>query len=142
MKTNFRKLLVKILHYPTAGILFSIGVLLLGLIFKNFYFLVIDAFAGSLNSHTVVEEVFLIFLQIEIVAAIKIYFAANFHFPLRFLLYVSITDLIRHLIIRRDEPVTAIFFAGAIAIIIGALSLWEFKNAKLSNGEHDGNPEL
>jgi protein PsiE len=128
---NWRKFVAEIFHLPTVLILISIGILFVGLIFKNFYFVVIGAVSGDLNSHEIIEKIFLIFLEIEIVASIKIYFNSNFHFPLRFFLYIGITDLVRSLIVRQNDPHAVLFFAIAIVLTIASLKLWEFRNSNL-----------
>ena len=127
MLQNWRKIIAEIFHWPTVAILLAIGILFVALIFKNFYFTLAGSLAGNLDSHEIVEEVFAIFLQIEIVASIKIYFASNLHFPLRFFLYVAVTDLIRNLIVHQNEPHAVLLFAVAIVLTVAALKLWEIK---------------
>jgi protein PsiE len=57
-----------------------------------------QAFFGViLKSHAGVEDLLLLFIYLEIGAMVGIYFKTN-HMPVRFLMYVAITAVTRHLI--------------------------------------------
>jgi len=137
LERNWRGIIASIFHWPVAAVLVAIGILLVGLIWQNFFNLAVGAFVGDLSSHEIVERIFFIFLEIEIAAAIKIYFQANFHFPLRFFLYVGVTDLVRNLIIRQDDAKAALWLSLAVVLIIVALTLWEMKDRKKQNQENE-----
>ena len=127
-KKGWQHLIVKILHYPTAITLILIGLILSVLMFYNIYLLVIYLVKENISNKAVIEKVFIIFLQIEVVAAIKIYFNQNFHFPLRFLIYIGITDILRHIIMQVSDAKKLLIYTIALVLAIGALCLHEIKN--------------
>ncbi len=55
------------------------------------------------KSHATVEDLLLLFIFLEIGAMVGVYFKTN-HMPVRFLLYVAITAVTRHLIGFREPP--------------------------------------
>lgn len=71
------------------------------------------------------------FLFIELVAAIKIYFSENYHFPLRFFVYMWITDLIRHVIVSHNDWKETLYFSLAIFVLIICLAIMDYKNKLL-----------
>jgi len=81
------KLLVDAFHYVA---LFAIG----GAIVWSAVFAFLDM-AGK--GHASIEDILLLFIYLELGAMIGIYFKTN-HMPVRFLIYVAITALVRLLI--------------------------------------------
>jgi protein PsiE len=126
--TNWREWVVEILHIPTTGMLICIALFFAVLIFKNFYITVLLVLHEEPHPKEIIENVFIIFLQIEIIAAIKIYFDQNFHFPLKFFLYIGITDIIRQIIIQLDDAKSVLMFSIALVIAVLALTILELKN--------------
>jgi len=58
-----------------------------------------DAFLGMVaKGHASLEDLLLLFIYLEIGSMVGIYFKTN-HMPVRFLIYVGITALTRHMII-------------------------------------------
>jgi protein PsiE len=98
------------------------------LIFQVFYFTLRDFFVDDLGFHGALEQIFLILLLVEVVAAIKLYFVNNHHFPLRFIFYIGITDLIRRLIISWDTAGEVMEYSLGILILVVVLSIWELKS--------------
>ncbi|MBD3330924.1 phosphate-starvation-inducible protein PsiE [Candidatus Peregrinibacteria bacterium] len=121
----------KILHIPTAGILFLIAVFFSVLIIQIFAAVVIDYVSNGFEMQHFLERIFLIFLFIEVVASIKIYFAEGYHFPLRFFVYIGITDLVRYTIINHEDPRNVLLNTISIFILILALAVLELKNSYL-----------
>lgn len=87
-----------ILSYTTIIIQLTIVAFLLIGVSLLFYSSITEFFS-TYNYRDFLESIFLSFLFLELIAAIKIYFQENFHFPIRFFVYLWITDLVRHLII-------------------------------------------
>lgn len=63
---------------------------------------------SAVNSDTaytkVIEEIIYFFLYFEFVALIVKYFKNNFHFPLRYFIYIGITAVIRLIIVDHSTP--------------------------------------
>ncbi|WP_144519586.1 phosphate-starvation-inducible protein PsiE [Bacillus thuringiensis] len=72
-------------------------------------------------SYDLVESIMVYFLYFEFIALIIKYFKSNYHFPLRYFIYIGITALIRLIILSHDEPFKTLSYAGTILILIIAL---------------------
>jgi protein PsiE len=88
------------------------------------------AFHGMiLKGSPTIEDLLLLFIYLEIGAMVGIYFRTN-HMPVRFLLYVGITALTRHLIgfVQHQETpdLGALILAGAILILALAVLVIRF----------------
>ncbi len=139
---SWKKWIIKILHIPTSAILLTIAGFFIYLTFKLFFFTVLEFFNGEMiSSHEILENIFLIFLYIEIIASIKIYFEENFHFPLKFFFYIGMTDIIRSMIIFKEDPKLVLSYTLALLILVIALSILEVKNFYLfkKRGKEDEN---
>lgn len=76
-----------------------------------------------------IEDLLLLFIYLEIGAMVGIYFKTN-HMPVRFLIYVGITVLTRHLIdivnVRPESDWSVVMLAGAILILALAVAILRF----------------
>ena len=122
------QIICKILYIPIASILIGIAIVFSLLILKLFIDLILHAVSDSFNVHYILEQAFQILLLIEVTASIKIYFTHNHHFPLRYLFYIGITDLIRYLIVNRSDPNKVLMITIGLLILTAALTLLEIKN--------------
>jgi len=129
--------ITKLLHIPSNVILFLIAIFLSGTVFYLFFYNMYLLSIGNLNLDLFIEHIFKIFIYIELIAAIRLFFKNNFRFPLRFFIYVGITDLIRHIIIFKNEDGSILLYSGAILILAIALSILEFKNILLEKYTHE-----
>jgi len=88
----------------------------------------ITAFVAMVyKGHASVEDLLLLFIYLEIGAMVGIYFKTN-HMPVRFLIYVAITALTRHMVgvvtVHPTPEIEMITMAGAILILaIAVLTL-------------------
>ncbi|MBT5016327.1 hypothetical protein HN748_03070 [Candidatus Peregrinibacteria bacterium] len=124
---KWEKKVAEMLHFPIALVLLGIGLFFVVLVFMVFVIMVRDFFGNGYDFHQALEQVFLILLFVEVVASIKLYFNHNYHFPLRFLFYIGITDLIRRLIISWDTADEVIPYVLGILGMVVILSIWELK---------------
>lgn len=70
-----------------------------------------------------IEELILFFLYFEFLALIMKYFKHNFHFPLRYFLYIGITAIIRLIIVDHDSAGQTLMWSGAILILVISLAI-------------------
>lgn len=68
--------------------------------------------------HEVLEHVLIFFLYFEFIAMIAKYFQENYHFPLRYFLYIGITAMIRLIIVNHDNPLHTLLYAGVVLVLI------------------------
>ena len=72
-----------------------------------------------------VEEILVFFLYFEFVALIVKYFKNNYHFPLRYFIYIGITAIIRMIIVQHDDPKSVLVWSGAILLLVISLAIAE-----------------
>jgi phosphate starvation-inducible membrane PsiE len=79
-----------------------------------------DAVLGMvLQRHASVEDLLLLFIYLELGAMVGIYFQTN-HMPVRFLIYVGITALTRHLIDLvnvKSDTLTILIWSGSVLVL-------------------------
>ncbi|WP_458122476.1 phosphate-starvation-inducible protein PsiE [Paenibacillus sp. Z6-24] len=69
------------------------------------------------------DELLVFFLYFEFIALIVKYFKSNFHFPLRYFIYIGITAIVRLIIIDHDEALSTFWWSMAILVLIASLFL-------------------
>ena len=90
-------------------------------------------FDMSTKGHASIEDLLLLFIYLEIGSMVGIYFRTN-HMPVRFLLYVGITALTRHMIgyVQKETipDVGIVILAGATLILALAVLIIRYASAK------------
>lgn len=71
----------------------------------------------------VVEEIIYFFLYFEFMALIVQYFRNNYHFPLRYFIYIGITAVIRLIIVDHDIALHVLIWAGTILLLSISLAV-------------------
>lgn len=72
-----------------------------------------------------IEEIVVFFLYFEFVALIVKYFKNNYHFPLRYFIYIGITAIVRLIIVQHDNPYSILIWSGAILLLVISLAIAE-----------------
>ena len=70
------------------------------------------------NNYELLEHILIFFLYFEFVAMIVKYFKENYHFPLRYFLYIGITAMIRLIIVSHENGLQTLLYACAILVLI------------------------
>jgi phosphate starvation-inducible membrane PsiE len=90
--------------------------------------------------HVNIQDLLLLFIYLEIGAMVGIYFKTN-HMPVRFLIYIAITALTRHmidLVAIGDEHITNILIlAGATFILAVSLVLIRMASSKYPSNRNE-----
>lgn len=93
------------------------------------------------KGHASIEDLLLLFIYLEIGSMVGIYFKTN-HMPVRFLLYVGITALTRHMIgyVQKDAPpdMGVLILAGGTLIL--ALAVFVIRYASFHYPSPDAGP--
>lgn len=63
-------------------------------------------------------NILIFFLYFEFIAMIVKYFKEDYHFPLRYFLYIGITAMVRLIIVDHDDAVNTMFYSFVILILI------------------------
>lgn len=131
-------------HFFPQGIssflqwILNVSLLILALILvvflaKETYGLVLVLFEQSKEaSYLLVEKIVVYFLYFEFLALIVKYFKTDYHFPLRYFLYVGITAMVRLIIVDHSSPINSLLFSGAILLMVIALFLVSSNRLKKS----------
>lgn len=73
-----------------------------------------------LDYHVFLERILVFFLYFEFVSMIIKYFKEDYHFPMRYFLYIGITAMIRLIIVNHDEAMqTLLYSLVVLTLIIG-----------------------
>ena len=89
------------------------------------------AFIGmAAKGHATIEDILLLFIYLELGAMVGIYFKTN-HMPVRFLLYVGVTALIRMLLITHEPDRGIVLISGAILLLAIATLVFRYGSVKL-----------
>lgn len=93
----------------------------------------VSAFFSMIQKGPTIEDLLLLFIYLEIGSMVGIYFRTN-HMPVRFLLYVGITALTRHMIgVVQEQPnpeFGVLVLAGATLILSLAVLIIRFTSAR------------
>ncbi len=93
-------------------------------------------FEMTVRGHASIEDLLLLFIYLEIGSMVGIYFRTN-HMPVRFLLYVGITALTRHMIgyVQKEAvpDIGILILAGATLILSLAVLTIRYASARFSD---------
>ncbi|ODG93587.1 phosphate-starvation-inducible protein PsiE [Gottfriedia luciferensis] len=125
-----RKLLIKL--YQT---LLNISLLLLSLIlayflFRELYYIFNDILLENKNVHQIFGKVLIFFLYFGFISIIVQYFKENYHFPIRYLLYIGITATIRFIIVNNGESSHNFWLAIIILVLTISYIILPFGETK------------
>ena len=87
-----------------------------------------------------INDLLLLFIYLEIGAMVGIYFKTN-HMPVRFLIYIAITALTRHMVdlvaIGDEHMINILTLAGATLILAVSLLLIRMASSKYPSNQHE-----
>ena len=63
-------------------------------------------------------NILIFFLYFEFITMIIKYFKEDYHFPLRYFIYIGITAMIRLIIVEHDHPLNTLMYSLVILILI------------------------
>ena len=86
--------------------------------------------AKKYTPYKLVESIIVYFLYFEFIALIIKYFKSNYHFPLRYFIYIRITALIRLIIVSHDEPMETLLYAGSILVLVISLYISNMRDLR------------
>jgi protein PsiE len=122
---NFKK--VFLLFPIVLQYILNVALICLGIVLSVFLMKEVIQFIQELklnseeSSYHLIDSIVVFFLYFEFIVMIIKYFQMNFHFPLRYFIYIGITAIVRLIIIDHDSPIDALLYACAIFVLISAL---------------------
>lgn len=72
----------------------------------------------KIEFHEFLEEILVFFLYFEFISMIVKYFKDNYHFPLRYFIYIAITAMVRLIIVDHNSPMDTLIYAVVILVLI------------------------
>lgn len=118
--SKFGKLISESFQWVLNLSLLVAGAILTYALFAEAYSLV-DLFIHPNEKFQIVEKIVIFFLYFEFLALIVQYFKYNYHFPLRYFLYIGITAMVRLIIVDHSNAMHTLLFALAILVMVIAL---------------------
>ncbi|TDQ38295.1 protein PsiE [Aureibacillus halotolerans] len=103
--------------------LFILGLILSLFLIRKTLFLIDSLLVQNeiVSYYYLVEGIVVYFLFFEFITLIVQYFKSDFHFPLRYFIYIGITAIVRLIIINHEEPETTLLYT--LSILTLSLSL-------------------
>ncbi len=120
----------------------------------GFHYLALFAIGGSIvwsavfaffgmvtKGHASIEDILLLFIYLEFGAMVGIYFKTS-HMPVRFLLYVGVTALIRMLVVIHEPDRGILFISGAILLLAITTLVFRYGSYKLPSVKESSDSAL
>jgi len=73
---------------------------------------------GSDDYKLFLTNILIFFLYFEFITMIVKYFKEEYHFPIRYFIYIGITALVRIIIVDHDHPLNTLLYSLAILVLI------------------------
>jgi protein PsiE len=117
------KQIIKGFQYILNGSLIFLGIMLTILMIHELWIILLASIAKTINIHQVLQELLSFFLYFAFLAMIVKYFREDYHFPIRYLLYIGITGTIRFIIVNHENPINNLILSFVILVLMIAYSL-------------------
>ena len=120
------------------GTLFAIGIVLTVAVLNTAYYIVTlipGLFTTDIAYTTFMEEIINFFLFFEFLSLVVKYFKNNFHFPLRYFIYIGITAIIRLIIVSHESSMDLFLWSSAILALVISLVLVVRYSKEPNSGE-------
>ncbi|MBI0443426.1 phosphate-starvation-inducible protein PsiE [Bacillus amyloliquefaciens] len=113
--------------------LFFLAIALSGLLISETWYIVQFVYKSLFNKvdsyYEMLGELLIFFMYFEFIALIIKYFKSDFHFPLRYFIYIGITAVIRLIIIDHEQAISTFWWAMAILAMICAFFIVNRRNS-------------
>ncbi|MDQ6595303.1 phosphate-starvation-inducible protein PsiE [Bacillus salipaludis] len=118
-ETTILCLIPKILQLFLNMSLVLLGIILSILLVKELIIFIQILVEGGNNDFKIfLANILIFFLYFEFISMIVKYFKEEYHFPIRYFIYIGITAMVRIIIVDHEHPVNSLFYAFIILILI------------------------
>ncbi|PAK29215.1 phosphate-starvation-inducible protein PsiE [Bacillus velezensis] len=128
---NFKK--APYLLQALLNVCLFLAIALSGLLISETWYIVQFVYKSLFNKvdsyYEMLGELLIFFMYFEFIALIIKYFKSDFHFPLRYFIYIGITAVIRLIIIDHDQAISTFWWAMAILAMICAFFIVNRRNS-------------
>lgn len=94
------------------------GILALLLVKELIVFFQIIFYEDTYDYELFLANILIFFLYFEFITMIVKYFAEDYHFPLRYFIYIGITAMVRLIIVDHNQPVHTLLYSLVILVLI------------------------
>ncbi|WP_427168166.1 phosphate-starvation-inducible protein PsiE [Citrobacter koseri] len=111
--------------------LLLLGLILVAFLAKETLHLAVMLFqpVADNSKYSLVVGLMVYFLYFEFIALVVKYFQAGYHFPLRYIIYIGITAIVRLIIVEHPSSRDVLVYAGAILVMV--MMLWLCNSPRL-----------
>lgn len=122
----------RILQYALNSALIVLSIILCGLLGKEIFHLLELAFFehGDRVYYDLLEGILVFFLYFEFIAMVVKYFREDYHFPLRYFMYIGITAMIRLIVVDHEDARQTLLYTFSILVLVVSYFLINFMHAK------------
>jgi protein PsiE len=127
VQTNNKKKLF-LYHPETISMILqtilNVSLIFLGLVLtimlgkELYFFLMLHVLSVKMDFHTFLQEILVFFLYFEFISMIVKYFREEYHFPLRYFVYIGITAMVRLIIVDHNDPKSTLLYSFVILVLI------------------------
>ena len=116
---SINKIIPKVLQVVlNSGLTVLAIVLSILLIMEIVEFINILFSTGKKDYKLILANILIFFLYFEFITMIVKYFKEEYHFPLRYFMYIGITAMIRLIIVEHDHPMDTLIYSLVIFVLI------------------------
>ncbi|WHY01134.1 phosphate-starvation-inducible protein PsiE [Neobacillus sp. DY30] len=99
--------------------LVCLGIILSILLIKEIIIFIQILLENGKNDYKLfLANILIFFLYFEFISMIVKYFKEEYHFPIRYFIYIGITAMVRVIIVDHEHPINSLFYALIILILI------------------------
>lgn len=120
MKPKNIKVLKGVLQKVLNTSLILLSFILIWLLGKELFTIVQLSIPTDSDIHHkyLLQSILTFFLYFEFLAMIVKYFKENYHFPLRYFMYIGITATIRYIVVDHEDAIQTLYISGAILLLV------------------------
>jgi protein PsiE len=119
VENYIKEVIPKVFQFFLNIVLVLLAVILSFLLIKELILFLPLLFNYSHQNYIVfLENILIFFLYFEFITMIVKYFEEDYHFPLRYFIYIGITAMIRLIIVDHSNPLHTLFYSIVILLLI------------------------
>lgn len=116
---KFTKLIPQVLQLILNGCLILLGLILSFLLVKELIdFIDVLSKTGTGDYKLFLANILIFFLYFEFITMIIKYFKEEYHFPLRYFIYIGITAMVRLIIVEHEHAQDTLIYSLVILVLI------------------------
>lgn len=122
-----------ILQYALNSALIVLSIILCSLLIKELIHLLELAFFqhGDKVYYELLESILVFFLYFEFIAMVVKYFREDYHFPLRYFMYIGITAMVRLIVVDHEDAMQTLLYTFSILVLVISYFIINLMHAKL-----------